>query len=330
MIDVTNKINFKRDIHSAYFTFSNKLIGIDYQLGLRGEYTNREITNESLDESHLIESLDYFPTLHLSKQLRETTQLQASYSKRINRPRGWYLDPVPGYMDKYNTRQGNPGLEPEYINSFELGFQQKIGKSFINIESYYRTTENKITRIRTLQADNTFLHTFENLNNDYALGVEFMANYNPLKWLNINATTNIYNYKIESNLIEDDADVSSKNLDFRVNTTFKFSKNSRLQINAFYRGPTVSVQGEREGFFATSLALRQDFLDKKMTATVNVRDIFGQMKHEFTSESVDFYSWDRFSMNTPIVTFSLSYKINNYKNHRKKNENIDLDIESDY
>lgn len=326
----TNNIHFKRDIHSAYFTFANKIIGIEYQLGLRGEYTNREIKNTRIGESYIIDRFDYFPTVHLSKQLSKTTQLQTSYSKRINRPRGWFLDPVPGYMDEYNTRQGNPSLEPEYINSFELGFQQSIGKSFINIEGYYRTTENKITRIRTLQTDNSFLHTFENLNNDYALGIEFMANYTPVKWLNINATTNIYKYEIESDLIEDGADVSSKNLDFRVNTTFKFAKNTRIQVNTFYRGPTVSVQGTREGFLATSLALRQDFFDKKMTATLNVRDIFGQMKHEFTSEGENFYSWDKFAMDTPIASLSLSYKINNYKNHRKKSEEMDLDFESDY
>ena len=67
-----------------------------------------------------------------------------------------------------------------------------------------------------------------------------------------------------------------------------------------------------------------------MTATLNVRDIFGQMKHESTSEGEDFYSWDKFAMDTPIASLSLSYKINNYKNHRKKSEGMDLDFESDY
>jgi hypothetical protein len=84
-----------------------------------------------------------------------------------------------------------------------------------------------------------------------------------------------------------------------------------------YNSPTVSAQGERDGFFMTNLAVRQSFYKNKLAATLQVRDLFGTMRHSSTYQDIDFYSYSDFQPNTPLVTLSLSFKINNYKQDRK-------------
>ncbi|MCD4746940.1 MAG: TonB-dependent receptor, partial [Bacteroidales bacterium] len=325
-----NEMDFTRNIHSLYFIFSDQIKKIHYQLGLRGEYTYRNIQNKQSPDAYVINRIDPFPTIHLSKQFPNEHQLMASYSRRIKRPRGRYLDPFPNYLNSYNIRIGNPDLKPEYIDSYELGYQKRIKSSFIAVEAYYRITNDKITRIRALQENEIMMITFENLDKDYALGTEIMANIYATKWLQINASVNLYNYRIEGELINEDVEQNSNNFDGRLNTTFKFNKDTRLQIMGFYKGPSVTAQGERQEFFAANIAFRRDFFKRNLTMTLKVRDIFGTMKYDYTTTAEDFYSYNNFKRESQIVTLSLSYRINNYKKEKRETEEVSPDFDEDF
>ncbi|MGC9344174.1 MAG: TonB-dependent receptor domain-containing protein, partial [Bacteroidales bacterium] len=139
-----------------------------YQLGLRGEYTDRRITSDKGGEESTINRFDVFPTFHLSRQFKNNHQVMASYSRRIDRPRGWYLEPFTNYMNSTTLRRGNPDLQPEYVNSVEIGYQKSFGRSFIAFETYFKNTMNKIERIITPydSESNLILMTFDNISDD--------------------------------------------------------------------------------------------------------------------------------------------------------------------
>ena len=319
----TSEVDFKRNIHSVYSTYSNTWGSWGYQAGLRGEYTDREIKNVMSTDEYVIDRFDYFPSIHLSKQFEGDHQVLASYSRRIDRPRGRELDPFLNYWDEYNVRQGNPGLEPEYIDSYELGYQKRINKSFISFETYYRINKNKITRIKTLQDDGVILHTYQNLNKDFALGMELMINADIAKWFNLNGSVNVFDYRLEGNVENEDVSVSSTNWNGRINATFKIRSDFRAQYTGFYRGPSVTAQGTREGYFVSNIAVRKDFFDRKFNATLSVRDVFATAVREYTTEGNGFYSYDYFQREAPIISLNLSYMINNYKKERDKGRNGD-------
>ncbi len=325
-----NEMDFTRNIHSLYFIFSDNIKKIHYQLGLRGEYTFRNIENKQSPDVYEINRIDMFPTIHISRQFPNDHQLMASYSRRINRPKGRYLDPFPNYLNSYTTRIGNPGLQPEYIDSYELGYQKRFGSSFISVEAYYRITNDKITMVRTLDENDIMIITFENLDKDYALGTEIMANISAAKWLQINASVNFYNYRLEGEIINEDVKQNSNNFDGRLNTTFKFNKDTRLQIIGKYKGPSVTAQGEREGFFAANIAFRKDFFKHNLTTTLKVSDIFGTMNYDYITTGEGFYSCNNFRRESQIVTLSLSYRINNYKKEKQREEKTDIDLEEDF
>lgn len=317
----TSEADFKRNIHSVYGTYSNTWGSWGAQLGLRGEYTDREIKNVKSTESYVINRFDYFPSVHLSKQFPGDNQVLVSYSRRIDRPGGRELDPFINYMDEYNVRIGNPGLEPEYIDSYEMGYQKRLNKSFLSLEGYYRVNKNKITRIRLLQDDGTFVHTYQNLNKDFSLGAEFMVNADFTGWFNFNGSINVFDYRLEGNVEDEDVSVSSTNWDGRINLTFKMKNDFRAQLTGFYRGPTVTAQGSREGYPMVNAALRKDFFNRKFNATLSVRDMFSTARREMTSSGEGFYAYDNYQREAPIVTLSLSYLINNYKKQMERGEN---------
>jgi outer membrane receptor protein involved in Fe transport len=322
-----NDMDFTRSINSVYSIYSGRLSFLEFQAGLRAEYTNRLITQNIINQEYLIDRLDWFPTLHLSMQINDNYQAQASYGRRINRPRSWYLDPFVTYIDPLNIRVGNAALGPEYIDSYELNLQRKLGKSFVSVESYFRQTNDLISRTRTLNDDNIMVHTFSNLDRDYSLGFEIMLNLQLFKWWRLNAATNIFRYQVEGNVGGDDLVQTSNTWSERINSTFIIKKNTRIQLTGYYSGPSVTVQGERDGFFFTNIGVKQDFWDRKASVTLQVRDVFGTMKHSFTSEGNNFYLYNEFSREPRVVTLQFTYMINNYTKKDRNGGNGSMDFD---
>jgi outer membrane receptor protein involved in Fe transport len=322
--EFSHTTEYERDIHAVYLLYAGGLGPLGYQAGLRTEYVDRLVTLVGEDETFTIDRWDFFPTFHMSYGLSEGHQVMASYTRRIDRPRHWYLEPFITWSDAYNVRQGNPSLKPEYIDSYELGYQKHFGSSMFSLEAYYRLTHDKVERVQSVYEDNVILHTVENVGKDYVFGTEIMLNLGLVRWWNINLMGNLYDYRVEGTLYDRDFSEESFNWRVRANNTFRFAKSTRFQINGFYNSPTVSAQGEREGFYFTDLAIRQDFLNRTLSVAVQVRDVLRTGKFEFTSEGPGFYSHREFTRKSPSVTLTLTYNFNNYRPERDESEDQDL------
>ncbi len=322
--EFSHTTEYERDIHAIYALYAGALGRLGYQGGLRTEYVDRLVTLVDEDETFTIDRWDFFPTFHMSYGLSEGHQVMASYTRRIDRPRHWYLEPFITWSDAYTVRQGNPSLEPEYIDSYELGYQKHFGPSMISLEAYYRLTHNKVERVQSVYEDNVMLHTVENVGKDYVFGTEVMLSLGLVRWWNINLMGNFYDYRVEGTLYDKDFSEESFNWKVRANNTFKLTKSTRFQVNGFYNSPTVSAQGEREGFCLTDVAVRQDLMNRALSVALQVRDVFRTGKFEFTSEGPDFYSHREFTRKSPRVTLTLTYNFNNYKPERDDTEDRDM------
>jgi len=319
--EFSNSTEYTRDIHSLYTMYSGFIGRLNYQGGLRGEYTDRSTELASTGEKYIIDRWDYFPTAHISYKHSDIHQTMGSYTRRINRPRGWYLEPFETWTDAYNVRKGNPALKPEYIDSYELGYQANLGSNLFSVEAYYRVTHNKIERVRTVYAPNIILHTMENVGTDYAFGTELMSDISVLDWWNLNLMGNIYDYRIEGVLYQESFSQESFDWSMRLNNTLKFSKRTRIQINGVYRSATVTAQGRRGGFFTTDAAVKHDFVDGKLSATLQLRDILNTAKYEFTSEGPNFSYYRLSDRKSPMVTLTVTYNFNNHKPERRQRSN---------
>lgn len=307
---------YKEDIHSIYSTYSGNLKTVKFELGLRGEYTNRSIENSNVSTPYTLNRFDFFPSAHFSYEFLNKSQVMASYSKRINRPDGRDLDPFPNYMNQYAIRIGNPNLKPEYTDSYEFSFIKNFEKSFISIETFFRTTNNLITRLQRQEGEISYM-TMDNLNRDYSTGGEIMFNSDLNKWLLLNTSFSLFNYQMKGEVLGKSIDKQSTNYSGRLNATIKFNADSRLQLTGFYRGPSVSAQGDQKGMVFTNLSYRQDLMKKKLTATVSVRDVLGTMKMQGTSFGDGFKSTFKMQREPRVIMLTLSYKINNYKMDRQ-------------
>ncbi len=310
----TKNTIFERDIHAIYGTYSNQFKTFEYQLGLRGEYTYRNIDITNTGESALVDRFDYFPSIHISNRFNDMNQVMASYSRRIERPRGWYLEPYESFVDENTRRLGNPELLPEYTDSYEIGYLRTLPAGNLSMDVYYRQTDNKISTISYVDPVSGILyHQFQNLNSDEALGVEGAFIYDITKWFNLNLSATFYNYQLNDNTLEGGGTRTSNNWDTRLIGGFKLPTNTRLQLNLSYESPSVEAQGREEEEYYADITIRQDLFDKKFNITLKVDDIFGTRKDRSYRYGENFYISETRQREPHVVILTLSYRINNFK-----------------
>jgi hypothetical protein len=80
----------------------------------------------------------------------------------------------------------------------------------------------------------------------------------------------------------------------------------------------VTAQGRREDYWTADIAVSQEFLKKKMTGILQVRDMFGRVIREDTSAGVDFYSYGQEYNDAPQVSLTINYRFNNYKSDQSR------------
>ncbi|MGE5352658.1 MAG: TonB-dependent receptor domain-containing protein [Acidobacteriota bacterium] len=311
----------RNDEYSVYSQFSDMIGSFGYQAGVRGEYTYRKIQVASLAEEFNIDRWDFFPTLHFSYRLESGQQFIASYSKRIHRPRSWWLEPFETWVDANTVHRGNPSLAPELIDSYEMGFQTLIGPMSLSTEAYYRINNGKIETLRSPYSDNVTLETLSNVGKDYSLGTEIMASFDLLKIWSVDLMGNLYDYRLKSNLNGVPVEKSSFNWRTRMSNNVNLSSTLQLQLNGTYESPSVTLQEKTKGNFMTDLALKKDLMEKRLSLTLQVRDIFGTHRHETTTQSEGLYSFSTFKMESPIIMLNLRYSINNFKQRERESDN---------
>lgn len=314
---------FKRDIHALYAIVADQLNDFSYQIGLRGEYTYRYLGSSEEWASQIENRFDLFPSGHLAYQLPNENQVSVSYSRRTVRPRLHFLEPYVTFADSYTARTGNPDVRPEYVNSFELGWQKNFEQDFISFEIFHRRKQDKIERIRTVYRPNVTLDSISNVGNDYSTGAEAMAVFNVSKWWMINTSANLFYYRIESDYKVPGVDDESLNWQARFSNNFTIGKYTRLQFDGNYVGPSVSTQGSREAFFYTNLSLRQQFLKRKLSVTLSMRDVMRTAKFKSSQTGQDLYSETAITPFYPNINLTLSYRINQLSPKSKKQSTND-------
>lgn len=315
-----NDNDYRHTIHSLYAIFKDRLGLIDYQLGIRPEYTYRDMSLVAQDTTYRFDRWDIFPTVHLSMPFSDHQQFMTSYSRRIERPRNYYLEPYQTQRDAYSAWRGNPDLLPEYINAAEFSWQYSHMKNFISLDFYHRTTENKIEKVQSILSENVILYTVANVGQEYSTGAELAVNYNPAKFWTIMVSGNVYKYQVKGSFDGIVFDNTSNNWSMKMNNTLFLSTETRIQIDGNYQGPSLTSQGETKANWVANAAVKQDFPQWNLTASLQVRDLFNTAQMESVTYGNGFINKTVFDRDAPAIVFSLNWKINNYKEKRNPQE----------
>ncbi len=323
-LNYSNDLSFNQVTEAVYAMYSNSIFDIDFQLGLRGEYFYRNLDQKTLGVQYRFEDFTLYPTLHITKQLPDFHQIQFSYSRRVNRPDARILNPFPDYVDDYYVSKGNPALEPEYTDSYELNYRKSIGQSFISIEGYYRQTDKSITRSNEIIENDKLLLTYVNLNKDYLYGAEISTYWTVFSWLRFNASCNYFNYNLVENYDGQEHHNNRNIFDANAMLNLIISQDTYIQLSGYYQGPRLLADGEMQKIYTFGFAIRQDFFEHALTVALRGHDFLGTADYKFNNFRDNYKSYGSFDPESPTFTLSLSYKINNFKKQQREGETFDI------
>ncbi|MGX5687775.1 TonB-dependent receptor domain-containing protein [Arcticibacter tournemirensis] len=328
--NLTNDFTLEDIVHAAYASYQNQITKtFGFQIGLRAEqaYLNTEYRNTDTATMQIRSTegkLDYFrvyPGIFLTQKLKNDNQLQLSYTRRINRPRGWQVNPFRDVSDPNNIRVGNPNLKPEDIHSFEFSYM-KYWKSFTLTSSVYFRQVNDVVEGIQLQIDSiTTLTQFSNLSRNQAGGLEIIGRADIAKGVNVTANANVFynkffgseEFNIESN--------SGYNWTGNLTTNISLSPNLSTQINMNYMSHQVTAQGSRRAMFGTDAAVKMDVLKKKGSISFNMRDVFNSRKWGMTTETAAFTRQFQRRMQGRMGTLTFSYRFGNTEQQQRNRKN---------
>lgn len=320
---LTNNFEFLEQVHAAYVTFAHKINKFQYKVGFRAEYTLAESRLLSPDRQVFVNNYpSFFPSLNLAYELPKSQQLQLSFSRRINRPSTWALNPFPSYRDPLNLRYGNPFLLPQYSNNVELSYAKYWPKGHtVMLTGFYRYNTDLMDRLRTIRPDGVAVQTFYNFSTSQLWGGEMVVRVSPTKWFNFNLSGSLYQNIQDGSNIDENFSVNALAGNGNVGVNFTFDFGMRIAAYMWASIPNYVPQGWVSGYAWTSISVSQKVLKDKGRVTLSVQNPFLGGYFSYETETSNFYQVGRSQWEAPVFELRFSYRFGkvNVRDGRSKN-----------
>ncbi|MGB5482473.1 MAG: outer membrane beta-barrel family protein, partial [Eudoraea sp.] len=326
------------DIYSAYANFGQNYDKWGYQVGLRVEDVEVKA-----DTNQVRVFTDKYTELYPSGFVRysptEKNQFQFSFSRRVDRPGLTQVNPIREWSTPLLSSFGNPTLVPQFTNSYEINYTRRLKNGSITTGLFYRSITDEINRaVYVDRLDlNKLILTFDNFDDTSAYGIEVSGNYKLTKWWSINASFDLYsqtqrgiteslqadnNTATQDDIITQEIEVENTAWNFRMNNSFKATKNLTFQLFGFYRGQNRTIQFDVKPMYFVNLGARYNFAQGKGTFSVNFNDVFNTMRFAVTGDQ-PFAQVGEFNWESQTVFAGISYRFGSGKNKAAKRKRRD-------
>ncbi|RIV45936.1 outer membrane beta-barrel family protein [Flagellimonas pelagia] len=337
--DLTNVFTYRENVNALYTQYGNKYGKFSVLLGLRLENTQmkgnvdanidsealQEIIGQDVDLNFDKNYLGLFPTVNLIFELSKTQNISVGYNRRINRPRGWFINPFPSRSSRTNVFQGNPDLDPAYANAYDIGYMKRWKKLTLTSSIYYQkeTRSFEFIREETGQVTSDGIQIIRslpiNLSTNERIGAEAGVIYSPAKWWRLNSSFNFFTFTSDGEFNGVEYGTTNSSWFARLSSKFTLPAKIELQANSFYMGPRQTAQSDTKGMFSMNLAMSKDVFKDKATVSLNVSDVFNSRKRRSFTETPTFTSDSEFQWRKRQINLSFIYRFNQpkEKNNRR-------------
>ena len=318
---ISNNFIYNERTSAAYVNFGNELKNFSYQAGLRTEHTTVKTDQRTTGQQNTRSYIYLFPSAFFSYNLSKTQKMQVNYTRRIDRPSSRTLNPFIDLQDPLNIRFGNPLLNPELINSYELSYLWNGKTTSITSSLFFRQTNNDITRYRTLRPDGITEQTYLNLNRSQNYGLEVVLDQELTRWWKINANATFFQRTIQGNADTPDLLTrTNKSWTGRIMSNFRPTRGTAIQVAFNYRSPFIVAQGTISHFTNLDIGVKQDIMKGRGTLSLRVSDIFNTLQFQIDSYGSNFQANQISKRESRIGFIGFSYRLSRQKTREKESD----------
>ncbi len=347
--ELTNEFTYDENVSALYSQYGDKFGKFSYLLGLRLENTQlkgavasdfdlaalQELLGAEVDLNFNKNYLGLFPTINLIFEMDEAENISLGYNRRINRPRGFFINPFPSRSSRTNVFQGNPDLDPSFANAFDLGYLKRWPKLTLTSSVYYQRESNsfEVVQEETGEVTSDGIRIIRsipiNLSTNERIGAEAGILYNPTKWWRINSSFNFFQFASEGQF--GGVEYGTKNNSWFTRFSSKITLPGKVdwQTNGFFSGPRQNAQSRSKGIFSLDLAFAKDVLGDKGTISLNVNDLLNSRKRQTFTRTPFFTSDNEFQWRERQFTMTFIYRLNQNK-EKSRQQRQDGDDDQEY
>jgi len=293
----------------AYVIQKKKFKNFEYAIGLRLEHFSSNALQHSDQSSFTQDYTRLFPSFQFNYKIDQFNHtIGMNYTRRINRPGFFDLNPYISYQDPLNLETGNPSLEPEIADLIEFNLHQELKRLNIDVTLYYRNTSNSIQDIVGAIDNNRTLASSINIGNQISQGIESQIEFKLNKSFKTSGTLVVSQNRYEDAVNEINFNNQST-WSFRLRQEFKFKDNWKIEFSEIYRAPRYQIQQKTHENYYVNVGINKKFNNNRVNLSLSVRDIFNTRQyirslHTTTFEVEKSYKWQ-----TRQVTLGLKYTI---------------------
>jgi outer membrane receptor protein involved in Fe transport len=330
----SNIFDYDESVYAGYVSYSRSLgEKLNFIGGLRAEQTEATgsltpFLASKEEEPVELSYLSWFPSAGLTYKVSKMNSLSLNYGRRINRPDYNVLNPFRTQTSELSLGKGNPFLQPEIVNNFELGYTLAYKYNF---KLAYSRTADKITRLigpDDIDPRASFV-SWDNLATEEVYSFNASLPFNIKKWWSVfmNMSATYLNNQADYG---EGAIVDVQNFGYMVfqQHTFTLPKGFKAEVSGYYSGPGVWGGVFRyEANWSLNAGLQRDFFKNKLKARLAVNNIFRNVGWKGSSEFDGLKNVGSGRFDNSFVSFSLSYNFGNQKLKSRKRK-TGLDSES--
>ena len=321
-----NTFDYDQDIHATYVQLARQWGALGVQAGLRAETARTTFTLQNTDEAFDNDYASLFPSAFLTYRLSETHTVKASYSRRIDRPRGYALNPFPSFDDPLNIRVGNPALRPEYTDAFEAGYVHLASWGSVTLTPYVRRTTDVVRRFQEVREDGVTVRTVGNFDTSTSSGLELITSIDTQALLpGLRGYVSFEGFR----MVTDGSNVSTElqndafgwggrlNASYDLGNTFGLG-GLDLQATVRYRAPMDTEQGRVGSFSWTDVAVQQALLGDRASLTLRFRDLLGTAGFSAVTDQPDLYNEFEREFGAQAVGLTFTYSFGQEQQNRRQ------------
>ncbi len=303
----SNQFIYRENVNAAYISLSKNLKKLTLQGGLRAEQTNSEAN--SITQQVVVDRsfLDFFPSLAINLALTENNAFGFNYNRRIDRADYAALNPFTEFVDLFTFEQGNPFLNPQYTNSFELSWTYKDTYS---LSLGYSKTNDVISDVFLSDPINSTLAiTSLNLAEKTSYNISLNVPIAIAEFWNTDNNFTVFQNDFETpNIMGLPFNSSQLSLQFSSYHAIKISPTISAELSGFYVSSQVVDTYKIDPITAIDFGIDKSFAKGKGSIKFSVSDIFNTNIVRLTSEiPLLNYNLDQ-KEETRIFRLGVSYK----------------------
>ncbi|WP_233993496.1 TonB-dependent receptor domain-containing protein [Salinibacter altiplanensis] len=309
--DRTTVFTFDERIHAAYGTLSKGLGDFQLEAGLRAEAVNTTFDLSSKDEVTNSSYVSVYPSAFVTYKPTPKQQVRLSYSKRVDRPNLWDINPIEDNENPTFRERGNPGLDPEYIHSFELSMTRRWGIGSVSVTPYLRHTVNEIEEVRfeeEINGQTVIVRQAQNLSTSTSYGTELVTTFNAGDRLEGTISGNLYRSVTDGSNVTTDLSQDAILFSGRGSVRAKLRDGLQLELSQFYRpARDIPPQGRIDRFTSTEIALQQALFGGDGSLTLRVDDLLNDTNMNMWYRDQDLYQESNMQWGAREVSLSVQY-----------------------